>query len=280
MKGVVLVTGASGGVGVHACAALSAVGWRVRALVHRTPVSADETVDADVLEPKTLVAAVAGTDAIVHLAGVTHARRARTYEANVRGTDNLLAAAAAAGVNRFVYVSTRAVGVAGGAYSRSKREAESLVARSRLDTTIVRLPEILGVGGDEGVDRIVHQLDRGRPIPVVGRGLDQVCPIRVEDAAAAIAAAASSPAAVGKVYTLAGPCMTVAEFVRRSAELRETKPRIVRVPVAVVRVLSELARAVPLPLYPDQLSRLRAPKPPPSTDARSDLGFDPRPIFD
>jgi hypothetical protein len=38
------------------------------------------------------------------------------------------------------------------------------------------------------------------------------------------------------------------------------------------------ARFLPLPFYPDQLARLRAPKPPPSPEAAADLGFAPRPL--
>jgi hypothetical protein len=43
-------------------------------------------------------------------------------------------------------------------------------------------------------------------------------------------------------------------------------------------VLGLVARVAPLPLYPDQLARLRAPRPAPSPEAAAELGFAPRPL--
>jgi hypothetical protein len=43
-----------------------------------------------------------------------------------------------------------------------------------------------------------------------------------------------------------------------------------------VAVLALAGRVLPLPIYPDQLDRLRAPKPPLSPEAGPDLGFKPR----
>jgi nucleoside-diphosphate-sugar epimerase len=275
---LVLVTGASGGVGRALLPVLRASGWRTRALVHRRPVEgADETTTGDLADLTGLEAAVHGADAVVHLAAVTHARSPHAYDrVNVEGTLRLLTAARAGGAGRFLHVSTRAIDPTGGAYSRSKAAAERAVRESGLAFTIVRLPEVYGAGGGEGVDAVVARARSGRPILVVGDGADEVCPIPLEDAVAALAAALEREQAVGKTYTLAGECMTLRAFAERCAAAFGTQSRIAGVPVPVVAALSRLARVAPLPLAPDQLDRLRAPKPGSDPTARDDLGFAPR----
>jgi nucleoside-diphosphate-sugar epimerase len=234
-----------------------------------------ETVAGDLADPLSLAPALDGVDAVVHLAAVTHARTARAYEAvNVAGTRNLLAAAR--GAKRFLHVSTRAIDPSGGAYSRSKAEAERIVHDSGLPFTIVRLPEIYGAGGREGVDEIIARTRAGRPVPLVGDGSSEVCPIPLGDAVAALVAALTADAALGRTYTLAGECLTLRAFAERCAAVFRSPVRIVRVPEPAVAALSVLARFAPLPLYPDQLARLRAPKPAASEEAARDLGFRPR----
>ena len=104
MRGLVLVTGAAGEVGRRLVGRLACDGWRVRGLVlpgdplrARLDGTACEMVEGDIRRPETLVAAVAGVDAVLHLAAVILARNPADYDAiNRRGTANLVAAAAAA----------------------------------------------------------------------------------------------------------------------------------------------------------------------------------------
>jgi len=275
---LVLVTGGAGRLGQRLVAELTRTGRRTRALVHRSDVpGATETLPGDLADPATLAAATDGVCTVVHLAAATHARDPGVYaRVNVVGTGHLLAAARRSGVERFLHVSTRAISEKGGAYSRSKREAERLVERSGLDFTIVRLPEIYGTGGKEGVDRIVALARLGRPIPLVGRARDTVCPVHVDDAVSALAAAMNPGAVSGKIYTLGGECMSLEEFAQTCTKAFGTRSRVVHVPTPLVAVLGFAGRVLPLPVYPDQLARLRAPKPRVSPEAHDDLDFTPR----
>jgi nucleoside-diphosphate-sugar epimerase len=276
----VLVTGAAGGVGRALVPALRDHGWSVRALAHRRAVpEADEQVDGDLLDGRGLDEATRGVAAAVHLAARTHARRGADYESlNVGGTRRLLEALARAGARRLVHVSTRAIDPQGGDYSRSKAAAEEAVRASGLDFTIVRLPEVYGAGSREGVDAVLARVRAGRPVPLVGAGSDEVCPIPLADAVAAIAAALENPDAVGRTYTLAGECVTLRRFVELAAAAAGSRSRIVGVPAAAVGLASVAARVLPLPIFPDQLARLRAPKPPATPAAAGDLGFRPPPL--
>jgi NADH dehydrogenase len=240
----------------------------------------DEVVRGDLADGPSLDAAVEGVEVVLHLAAVTHARRSRDYvETNVVGTMRLLDAAAMHRVRRFVHVSTRAVSEAGGAYSLSKHMAERAVRAAPVEHTIVRLSEMYGGAGTEGIDQIVSRARRGAAIPVVGDGADQVCPMHVDDAVAALAGAVASPAASGRTYTLGGECLTVREFADVCARTFSSNSRVRSVPVAAVAALGQLGRVLPLPIYPDQLARLRAAdKPEVSPEAESELGFRTRPL--
>ena len=279
MPRLVLVTGGAGAVGATLVDALRNEGWRVRALVRRRPVpAADEEVRADLVAGD-LWPAVAGADAVLHLAALTHARRARDYElVNVHGTQRLLGAAREAGIRRFVHVSTRAIAAEGGAYSASKRAAEEAVRASGLEFAVVRLPELYGGGGREGVDRVLEQACKGGFVPLVGSGSDEVCPLLVDDVVGPVVAALTRPEAAGNTYTLAGECLTVRAFAAAAARVCGTEVRPVPVPTPLLRAAALAARALPLPLYPDQLARLRAPKPAATPEAGSDLGFAPTPL--
>jgi nucleoside-diphosphate-sugar epimerase len=273
-----LLTGASGALGRHLVSALKHSGWRVRALVHGRPVhEADELVHGDLLDSSTLEAGVEGVHAVVHAAAVAHARDPARYVAvNVVGTEALVASAADAGVERLVLVSTRALGPGGGAYSDSKRRAEEVVRAGRVPWTIVRLPEVYGAGGREGIDRMIASARANRLIPILGTGLDRVSPVYIDDAVVALVRALSAPEALGRTYTLAAPELTLREVAEACCEAFGSRGRIVSVSASVVRTAARLSRFLPLPVYPDQLDRLRAARPGPSPEAETDLGFRPR----
>ncbi len=112
----VLVTGASGRIGAAVCAALAAAGDEPVGF-DRTP-SSRATFVADLLDAAALRRALAGTQAVVHVAAL-HAPHVGTLpetefqRINVDGTRALLDAATAAGVRRFVFTSTTALYGAG-----------------------------------------------------------------------------------------------------------------------------------------------------------------------
>jgi UDP-glucose 4-epimerase len=104
----VLATGASGFVGRYVVPAIAARGHIVRALSRR-PVEDFESVEANLLQPSTLPAALRDSDAVVHLAiSVTPAREILRDE-TIEGTKNLCDAMVAAGVSRLIHCSSRAV---------------------------------------------------------------------------------------------------------------------------------------------------------------------------
>lgn len=114
------VTEATGFIGGRLAARLVEHGWSVTALV-RSPERAGglrkrgvSLVGGDITEPATLAGPMRKADAVFHLAawyqlGVPD--RQGMYRVNVKGTENVIDAAARAGVERLLYCST--VGIYG-----------------------------------------------------------------------------------------------------------------------------------------------------------------------
>ena len=150
------ITGGTGFVGSRLIDAALADGHAVRALTRR-PMPARANVDwvrGALDQPAALDALVAGTDAVIHVAGVISGRTAADFDrANVDGTQAMLSAAKAAGVSRFVHVSSLAAREPRlSLYGASKAKSEALVAASGLPFAIVRPPAVYGPGDKETLE--------------------------------------------------------------------------------------------------------------------------------
>lgn len=157
----------------------------MRALARKVPVDQGPEgtawVAGSLADSAALARLVEGVEAVVHVAGLTTARDRAAFEAaNVAGTLALVEAAAAAGVPRFVFVSSLAAREpALSAYGASKERAERLVMASGLDWTIVRPP---GVYGPWDVDYLeMFKLARRGVVPVPPPGRSSL--LHVQDLA-------------------------------------------------------------------------------------------------
>ena len=141
---ILAVTGATGFVGGHLLDAALAAGHRVRALARRAqPERAGVTWIAGSLSDQAALAElVAGSDAVIHVAGSVNASRTGFADANIEGTRAMLAAA---GTRRFVHVSSLAAREPQlSAYGWSKAQGERLVEASAAAWTIVRPTGVYG----------------------------------------------------------------------------------------------------------------------------------------
>lgn len=150
------ITGGTGFVGARLIAAALAAGHQVQALARRPqpPQPGLDWVAGALDAPDALARLCAGADAVIHVAGVVNAPdRAGFAAGNIAGTEAMLAAAKAAGVSRFVHVSSLAARAPElSLYGWSKAEAEARVMASALDWRIVRPPAIYGPGDLEMID--------------------------------------------------------------------------------------------------------------------------------
>jgi len=266
---MILVTGAAGYVGNNLVRLLVAQGKPVRALV-RSPQKAAirladvreqiEIVRGDVTRPETLGPALEGASAVVHLVAVAIERRRGDYERiNTGGTVNLVDAAQAAGVRRFVNMSQN------GADSRlpyrflaSKGRAQEVVAASGLNWTALR-PSVIWGPQDEFAN-VQARLIKLTPLvfPLVGDGSAKFQPVWVGDVVAAVARCLDDESTIGGEYALGGPeVLTYEAIVKRVLAALDTRRLTVRVPVPVLRpVVSLMATALPNPPVTSSLLEL------------------------
>ena len=142
----IAVTGATGFVGQALLDRALETGLTVKALTRRDQLPRDgvEWVSGDLESAEALRALMRGAEAVIHVAGVVN-DAARFESGNVLGTLNVIEAAKAEGVQRFIHVSSLSAREPElSAYGVSKARAEKLIMASGLEWTIVRPPGIYG----------------------------------------------------------------------------------------------------------------------------------------
>lgn len=144
----IAVTGATGFVGQALLDRAEQEGIPVKALTRRQQEAREgvEWVRGDLEAKSALRQLVRGSEAVIHVAGVVNAPDEAGFEAgNVTGTLNVIEACLAAGVRRFIHVSSLSAREPDlSVYGASKARAEKLVSASGLDWTMVRPPAIYG----------------------------------------------------------------------------------------------------------------------------------------
>lgn len=178
----------------------------------------------DLSRPDSLAAICNGVDTVFHLAGYAHASGVSESEEQdlhkritVEGTRALLAAAAAAGVKRFIFVSSvKAMGEgsdfcldessdtpAVSTYGRAKLTAEGLVLQAGqepgMHVCILRLPLVYGHDNKGNLPRMIAAIDRGHFPPLRELG-NKRSMVHVDDVVQALLLAAESPLARGQTY--------------------------------------------------------------------------------
>jgi nucleoside-diphosphate-sugar epimerase len=253
----VFVTGATGALGRHLVPGLVAADHQVTATT-RTPgkvaqlrAAGAEPVILDGLDREAVIAAVqaAAPEVIVHqmtaLAGMRSLRNpdkgfAATNELRTRGTDNLLAAAAAAGTRRVIaqgYAGPGPDQPSGGGLKTEQDPPDLRPIRSAVqgpaaiayvETTVpAGAPEgiVLRYGGlyGPGASDVLLDMLRKRQVPVIGGGTGVWSFIEVTDAAAATVAAVGQ-GAPGLYNVVDDDPAPVAEWLPYLAQVAGAKP--------------------------------------------------------
>ncbi|HEX9241694.1 MAG TPA: NAD-dependent epimerase/dehydratase family protein [Anaeromyxobacter sp.] len=265
----VLVTGATGLIGKAVARELVARGHAVRALLRPASDPAAlsglsvELVRGDVLDAASVRAALAGQEALVHVAGIPRVgdEPGPIHEVNVRGTELVLAAAREAGLRRVLHTSS--ISAAGGTrrpevqdetvpgnaealgipYFLSKREGERIAlaeAARGLPVVVLRPGVVLGPGDTHRSSASLVVAIAKRRLPAVLAGGTSFCDVR--DVAAGFAAALER-GRPGEVYALAGHNLSLAEFAARTAALCGVRAPV-RVPYPAAWALAAFTEAV------------------------------------
>ncbi len=261
----ILVTGSTGFVGRRLCSALREQGLDVREAVRRSPaVNAGlDVVAVGAIDGQTdWRRAVEETGSVIHLAGRAHVMRedeadplAVYRRVNVAGTVRLARQAAAAGVRRFVFVSSVKVNGEAttgrpfteadvpaplDAYGVSKHEAEEelkdIGRESGMEIAVVRPTLVYGPDVKGNFLSLLHWLRRGLPLPFACcdnrrsfTGLTNLVDLLIQ--------CVLHPAAANETFLAAdGEDLSTPELLRRMARALGRKARLLPFPPAMLRV--------------------------------------------
>jgi NADH dehydrogenase len=255
---MIFLTGATGFIGRNIARQLCDAGLPVRALVRSEnsprgvlPSSA-EIVYGDVLKSK-VVDGAAGCNTIIHLVGIIkETRNLSFYQAHVAATANMLEAAKANGIKRYIQMSalgTRPDAIA--EYHKTKWKAEELVRSSGLNWTIFR-PSLV-YGKDSEFLQSMMPLVKAPVTPIISPGMNTglLQPIHVDDLAKCFVQAAQDHTGTtfGQIYECGGPDqVTTKRVLELVAQMRGKKLRTIPFPLFLATLFFGIGEKLHLPV--------------------------------
>ena len=268
---MILVTGASGFVGRALHAELTRRGSAVRGAVRHAPAlpleGATYVAGADLSPESNWRTALAGVDTVIHAAARVHVMNdtasdplAEFRRINVAGSANLAKQAAAAGVKRFVFISSIKVNgernVGGRAfvstddpapvdpYGMSKWEAEQelgrVAAATGLEVVIIRPVLVYGPGVKANVAAMMRWLQRGVPLPL-GAIHNKRSLVALGNLVDLIIMCVTHPRAAGETFLVSdGEDLSTTSLLQRMAAALRVLPRLIPVPAPMLRIATRI----------------------------------------
>lgn len=263
---MILVTGANGFIGESLCMVLAHSGQRVVATTRKKLLNI--VPDIKNLQISTLSAHtdwqhhLTGCDAVVHLAARVHIMREKATNpladfrlVNVDGTLNLARQAAAAGVRRFIYLSTIKVNgeqtlpehpfteddvpAPRDPYAVSKYEAEvglrQLAQQTGMEVVIIRPPLVYGPGVKANFLYMIRLLHKEVPLPF-GSINNRRSLVALDNLVDFIIACLDHPAAANQTFLVSdGEDLSTTELLRRLAHALGRPARLVPIPASLLK---------------------------------------------
>jgi nucleoside-diphosphate-sugar epimerase len=268
---ITLVTGANGFVGSALRARLLRDGAEVRGSVRSLisqPSGTESMAMVNLLRDSDWTAALSNVDKVVHLAARVHVMRdkssdplAEFHRVNVEGTANLARQAAAAGVRRFVYLSSIKVNgeftEAGhfftaddvpapeDPYGVSKHEAEQLLlqiaAETCMEVVIIRPPLVYGPGVKANFESMMCWLYRGIPLPLAALTQNRRSFVALDNLVDLIMTCLSHPAAANQTFLVSdGEDLSTVDLLRRMGVALGHPARLFHMPPYILQLCAQL----------------------------------------
>jgi len=239
---MILVAGSTGVLGSEIVRRLIARGEKVRAMVRATSApekierlekAGAETVRADLKDPRTLVAACAGVNAVIStVTTILTSQPGDSFEAtDGEGNKSLVDAAKRAGVARFSYVSFDTSKSADNPLSNAKKDAEEHLKKSGIDYTILHASLFFEIW----LGPMLFADPVAGTAKVYGKGTDKIRYVAVADVAEFAVQSLSRPVARNATIPVGGPDeISQREAVRIFEDAYGKKFNVIEVPEAAL----------------------------------------------
>jgi nucleoside-diphosphate-sugar epimerase len=266
---MILLTGATGFVGKALVTKLSSAQLKIRTCIRGRVVNDFDSTS--LVQPAGIANldaetdwshALESVDVVIHLAARVHVMRdtaadssAEFRKVNVGGTLNLAQQAAAAGVKRFVFMSSVKVNgestLAGhpftesdhpspqDAYGQSKYEAECglhrIAATSDMEVVIIRPPLVYGPGVKANFAALMRAVQRGWPLPL-GAVHNRRSLVSLDNLVDLVSVCTSHPKAANQTFMVSdGSDLSTTDLIRGLARAGGVGARLVSIPVWALR---------------------------------------------
>lgn len=270
---ITLVTGANGFVGSALCARLLRDGTAVRGAVRSlrsTPDGVEAIAIGSLSSETDWTVALRSVDQVVHLAARVHVMNDKSTDplaefrrVNVEGTANLARQAAAAGVRRFVYLSSIKVNgeftqeghpfsaddapAPEDPYGVSKHEAEQALRQIAVDTgmevVIIRPPLVYGPGVKANFESMMRWLARGVPLPLAAVTQNRRSLVALDNLVDLIMVCLSRPAAANQTFLVSdGEDLSTAELLKRMRAAMGKPARLFYLPPVLLKLGAQLVK--------------------------------------
>lgn len=262
---MILVTGANGFVGQRLCQRMRREELAIRAACRgeSCPTDVTESIRIGNIDAETdWTSALKNIQSVVHLAARVHVMNdssadplAEFRRVNVDGSARLAREAAAAGVKRFVFLSSIKVngestrpGIPFTAddvpaprdpYGISKHEAEQalreIAAQTGMEVVIVRPPLIYGPGVKANFAAMMRWLAKGLPLPLGAVNDNRRSLVALDNLTDLILTCLRHPAAANQTFLASdGEDLSTAELLRRMGTALDAPARLVPVPTRLL----------------------------------------------
>ena len=285
---MILVAGGTGYIGRYLVAHLAEANEKVRVLArgrHQASLPESvETVAGNVVTGEGLTEAMSDVERVIHLVAIIQEVGGQTFDEVIRqGTENVVNAAKAAGVKKFVYQS--AIGARNEPfylYHKAKWDAEQAVRNSGLNYTIIR-PSLVFGKGDEFFPTLASLVRWNPVVPIAGDGKTRFQPIWVEDVVTCLTSCLKDGVHDREAVEIGGPQhLTYEEMVDLVKEVLGARRLKAHVPLFLMRpIVSAMAFVLPKPpVTREQLKMLAIDNITALDAVEQRFGFKPKPLAD
>ena len=208
---MIAVTGCTGFLGFHFLKALQERSIPAVLLIragspheNRLEESAFTRFAVDFNRPESIASALRGCEILVHILGLINGSEQALEEANVKITQRVVDAAAEAGIQKIIYISSAAAIHPHGSYGRSKAKGEEILRASGIPYLIFRPAYIYGKGDENNTELMIRIIKHFPIIPLLGGGDFKIQPVYIDDVVDLVIQGLFF-SRINQIYTVAGP---------------------------------------------------------------------------